>query len=374
MRNNNESTTLKIALSFLSGTNASLIRTLEEARLSLHDFFELPSSELSNVLPYNGRCRFDKVEREEAVFKARKEMEFVNRHNIKVHYLGDDDYPYLLAETPDAPVVFYQLGNTELNREHIISIVGTRKNSAYAISFCEGFVKDLAEYFPDATVVSGLAYGVDALAHKGALTHSLPTVGVLAHGLDTIYPAAHRDLARRIIKAGGSIISEYPSGTTPFQKRFLERNRIVAGLSEMTLVVESPIKGGAMSTANLAFSYSREVGAVPGRASDPMSEGCNLLIRKNKASLITSVADVIELTGWQPAGVAVSPKQRNLFPELEGEAKEIYNLLKFTADPISIDSIYQKTRIHISTLTGLLTELEFDGIVIRHPGNRFSLA
>lgn len=374
MMNNNDALTLKVAFSFLPEVNADMVRTLEERGISLTEFFELPSPALSEALCIGKSSFFDKLKREEALFKARKEIEFINRHHIRVYFLGDDDYPFLLAETPDAPVVFYQLGNTELNSEHIISIVGTRKNSAYANSFCDNFIKNLAEYFPDTVVISGLAYGVDAIAHKGALANSLPTVGVLAHGLDTIYPAAHRDLARRIIKNGGSLISEYPSGSTPFQKRFLERNRIVAGLSECTLVVESPIKGGAMSTANLAFSYSREVCAVPGRASDPMSEGCNLLIRKNKASLVTSVADIIELTGWQPAGITVTPKQRNLFPELEGDAKEVYELLKYMADPLSIDTIYQKTKIHIATLTGLLTELEFDGIVTRHPGNRFSLA
>ncbi|MDE6254635.1 MAG: DNA-processing protein DprA, partial [Muribaculaceae bacterium] len=305
---------------------------------------------------------------------ARKEMEFVERHGIRVYYLGDDDYPMLLSETGDAPVVLYQLGETDLDAEHIMNIVGTRRNTAYAVSFCETFIKALAEYFPDIVIVSGLAYGIDSLAHKGALENGLPTVAVVAHGLDTIYPAAHRDLARRIVKSGGSIVTEYPSGTTPFQKRFLERNRIVAGLSELTLVVESPIKGGAMSTANMAFSYSREVGAVPGRISDPMSEGCNLLIRKQKGSLVSSVADVIELMGWRPAGVAVKPKQRNLFPELQGEAHEIYEILKFSSDPLSVDGLYQKTKIHIPVLNSTLTEMEFDGIVVRLPGNRYTLA
>lgn len=373
MMNDREATILKIAMSFTPGVNADVVRRIEEAGVTLHDFFESSTSRLSDSLGMPS-LKLDKVHREEALFRARKEMEFVERHGIRVYYLGDDDYPMLLSETGDAPVVLYQLGETDLDAEHIMNIVGTRRNTAYAVSFCETFIKALAEYFPDIVIVSGLAYGIDSLAHKGALENGLPTVAVVAHGLDTIYPAAHRDLARRIVKSGGSIVTEYPSGTTPFQKRFLERNRIVAGLSELTLVVESPIKGGAMSTANMAFSYSREVGAVPGRISDPMSEGCNLLIRKQKGSLVSSVADVIELMGWRPAGVAVKPKQRNLFPELQGEAHEIYEILKFSSAPLSVDGLYQKTKIHIPVLNSTLTEMEFDGIVVRLPGNRYTLA
>ncbi|MDE5789961.1 MAG: DNA-processing protein DprA [Muribaculaceae bacterium] len=364
---------LKIGVSFTPGVTAEVVRKIEEIGMSLCDFFECDTSSLSASLglPY---LKLEKLHREEALFKARREMEFVEKHGIRVYYLGDEDYPMLLRETIDAPVVLYQLGETDLDAQHIINIVGTRRNTSYGVSFCENFIKDLAGYFPDLVVVSGLAYGIDSLAHKGALANGLPTVAVVAHGLDTIYPAAHRDLARRIIKSGGSIITEYPSGTTPFQKRFLERNRIVAGLSELTIVVESPIKGGAMSTANMAFSYSRDVGAVPGRVSDPMSEGCNLLIRKQKASLVTSVADIIEILGWSPGGVSVKPKQRNLFPELQGEAREIYEILKFASDPMSVDGLYQKTKIHIPKLTATLTEMEFDGIIVRLPGNRYALA
>lgn len=362
----------KMGIAFTPGVNAAVVRRLEECSIGVDRFAELDTRTLSEELGMN--ISLDKLAREEALFRARKEIAFVERHGIRVYYLGDEDYPMLLRETPDAPPVLFQLGETDLDADHVMNIVGTRRNTAYAVGFCEEFIRTLAGYFPDTVIVSGLAFGIDTLAHKGALENGLTTVAVVAHGLDTLYPAANRDLARRIIKSGGSIISEYPSGTTPFQRRFLERNRIVAGLSQLTMVVESPLKGGAMSTANVAFSYSREVAAVPGRASDPMSEGCNHLIRKQKASLATSVADVVELMGWRPAGVAVKPKQRNLFPELQDEAKEIYEILKFTADPVSVDALYQKTKIHIPILTSTLTELEFDGIVIRHPGNRYSLA
>ncbi|MDE6717150.1 MAG: DNA-processing protein DprA [Muribaculaceae bacterium] len=369
-----EDTLYRIAVSMTPGISAEVVRRMEEVGLSPYDFIESGMHELSSALNPGGiGVRFEKLAREEALSRARKELDFTERHGIRVYYLGDDDYPDRLGVIPDAPIVLYQLGATDMDAEHIMNIVGTRRNTAYAATFCEGFIKELSGYFPDAVIVSGLAYGVDSLAHIGALQNGLNTIAVVAHGLDTIYPAAHRDLARRILKTGGSIISEYPSGTTPFRRRFLERNRIVAALSDVTMIVESPIKGGAMSTANQAFSYSRDVIAVPGRVFDPMSEGCNHLIRTNKATLVMNVADLIEVSGWRPAGIAVKPRQRNLFPELEGEAKEIYELLRFSSDPVSVDHICQKTGIRIATLNPILTELEFDGIVTRYPGNRYSL-
>ena len=362
-----------MGVAFTPGMNSSIARRIEENDLPLSDFFEMPTSELLASLSLGEGIRLDKVRREEALFRARKEMEFVERHAIRPLYFSDERYPMLLREAPDAPVMLFQLGDTDLNSPHIMNIVGTRRASPYASTFCNGFIPDMAAYFPDLLIVSGLAFGVDSLAHKGAIENGLNTVAVVAHGLDTLYPAANRDLARRILKSGGSIVSEYPSGTTPFQKRFLERNRIVAGMSELTLVVESPIKGGAMSTANIAFSYSRDVAAVPGRVTDAMSEGCNFLIRKQKASLLTSAADVVELMGWRPAGIKVKPRQRNLFPELSGEGAEIYGQLKNHVSPLTLDEIHSATHISVPSLMALLTELEFDGVVVRLPGNRYSV-
>ena len=196
----------------------------------------------------------------------------------------------------------------------------------------------------------------------------------MAHGLNMIYPAAHRDLARRIIHAGGALISEYPFGSQPYRQRFLERNRIVAALADVTVVTESDIKGGAMSTANTAFSYSRDVMALPGRVTDKLSSGCNHLIRKEKARIITGVADLIELTGWKPLDLKIDTTQRNLFPELEGEPKLIYETLKYEKEPMLTDNLHRLTLIPISRLLSLLGELEFDGIVIRHPGGRYSVS
>lgn len=362
----------KVALSMVPGVTATVVRAMEEAGVSLGEFFRLPMKELSARL--GATSRFESLDREEALFRARRELEFTERHHITPLFLTDDGYPRLLAETPDAPVVIYRLGELDLNGPHVINLVGTRRCTNYGIDFCGRFVKELGEYFPDLTVVSGLAYGIDGAAHRSALDNGLPTVAVLAHGLDTIYPAAHRQLAREIVKCGGALVSEYPSGTTPFPARFLERNRIVAGMSEVTVVVESEVKGGAMSTANLAFSYMREVMAVPGRVTDRMSAGTNHLIRREKARIVATAADLIETAGWRIFDTRLKPEQRNLFPELEGEAAKIYEALRFNAEPMSVDALHAATRIPLPALMSVLTDLEFDGVVSRLPGSRYALA
>ena len=357
-----------------AGINADVVRRMEETGVSIGDFFNLDTAALTNALELGHGMKFERAARDEARIRARREMAFMDRHKIHALFICDDDYPFMLRETPDAPVLLYCLGDPDLNREHIINMVGTRKCTQYGSTWCHKAVEELAAYFPDLTVVSGLAYGIDSEAHKAALENNARTVAVVAHGLDTIYPSGNRDLARRIIREGGSILSEYPSGTTPYPQRFLERNRIVAGLCEMTVVVESPIKGGAMNTANTAFGYGREVGALPGRVSDLASGGCNQLIRKNKATLITCAADVIELLGWRPAGIRVESRQRNLFPELTGDSSRIYEALKFESEPMSVDALHIQTGLPVPSLMSALTELEFDGIIIRLPGNRYTIS
>lgn len=364
----------KLTLGLTPGLTAVAATALIQKGLGLQHYLDYGISDLGDVYDRDVTGVTDKVARQEAFFKACKEMEFILRHKIKVHFVADESYPFMLREIADAPVALFQLGETDLNSSHMISVVGTRRVTPYGSSFCSRFIEETAGYFPDAVVISGLAYGVDCTAHQSAMQSGLITMGVVAHGLDTIYPAPHRDLARRIIKEGGSILSEYPSGTTPFQKRFLERNRIVAGLSELTVVIESPLRGGAMSTANSAFNYSREVMALPGRVGDEMSEGCNHLIRKEKAHLLTSASDVVELMGWKPAGIKVSPRQRRLFPELEGNCAIIYNTLRDQREPLSIDTLHALTRVRVPELMSTLTEMEFDGIIIRHPGNRYSVS
>lgn len=365
-------TEYKIALSLIPGMTADVVRTIFECGITFKEFFSLNMPELSDRLGLEVKVRYQNVNREEALFRARQELAFITRHSIRVLFLMDDDYPILLREIQDAPIVIYVLGEADLNSFPAIGLVGTRRCTAYGTNFCNSFIKDISPYFPNAMIVSGLAYGIDSASHSAALEHGLNTIGVLAHGLDTIYPAANRHLAKEIIRQGGALVSEYPSGTRPFQKNFLQRNRIVAGLCETTIVVESEIRGGAMSTANQAFSYSREVFAVPGRYNDLKSAGCNALIERNKASIFTSVPDFMNYMNWEIPAIGVPAPPKQLFPELEGNPAKVYQIIFNSSDPVQIDEIHTKTGLSMPTLMATLTDLEFDGVITKLPGSRYS--
>lgn len=366
--------TYKIATTFLDALTPEMLKQLPETGLTLEDFFTLPDKELCSALGLKQSDKLDFYHRSEALVRAQKELEFMERHHIRYLYLHDDDYPVRLFEISSPPKILFVLGRNSLDSAHNVSIVGTRRCTQGGMDFSSNFVKELSPLFPDLCVISGLAYGIDSVAHAAALESGRSTVAVLAHGLDTLYPAAHRNLAREILAREGALVSEYPSGVKPFKGRFLERNRIVGALSDAVVVVESEIRGGAMSTANTAFSFSREVFAVPGRPSDTSSSGCNHLIRKNKAHLLTSVSDFIEEMDWRPSGIKVEGHQRCLFPELEGNSKIIYDFLRFQRQPVSVDNIHQSTTLPVSTVMSVLGELEFEGIVVRLPGNRYEIA
>lgn len=365
----------KMAFSFLKRKiQASTLMEFESRGVGPEDFFTLSSKDLISRLGITQIPEFQKLAREEALFAANEEWKRICNHGILPLFILDEDYPKNLSEIHDPPIILYKLGEADLDGDQVLAVVGTRKPTPYGLDFCNKLVDEVSDYFPEVTIVSGLAYGIDAAAHKKALEKGVSTVAVVAHGLNMIYPAANRGLAKDIIRKGGAILSEYPFGVKPFKPHFLARNRIVAGLSHATIVVESNIKGGAMSTANYAFLYNRDVMALPGRSSDELSSGCNLLIRKNKANLIECAADLIEITGWNPLNLPLNPNSRNLFPELEGDAQRIYEILKYSAEPMQFDAIVHSTGIKVSQLLSLLGELEFDGIVVKYPGNRYSLA
>lgn len=363
---------LGMALSWLPGVSAGFVRHMEECGVTVEDFFSLDMQELSSALSVNGVPMLDRMVRDEAIFKARRESEFMAKHSIEAISLTDDDYPSRMQDVDKAPVTIYKLGNATLDAYKIMSIVGTRHATSYGVRYVSSLVDDLASYFPDLLIVSGLALGIDSAAHEAALKSGLPTVAVVAHGLNTIYPSQNRDLARRIVASGGAIISEYPSGTQPYRSRFLERNRIVATMTDAVLVAESADKGGAMSTAAVAHSYGRDLVALPGRIGDEMSAGCNRLIRSQKALMAGNAADMISMLGWQPKSIPQVPKQRNLFPELSGGEKMIYDALRFSREPMPVDSLRERTGIPIHELMAMLGEMEFDGVIERLPGNRFS--
>ena len=233
----------------------------------------------------------------EAFKRAEEELLFAERNNIQCITLNDEQYPARLRECEDAPLALFYRGNASLNALRVVSVVGTRHATPYGEEICRNFMEELAETCPDTLVVSGLAYGIDIHAHRAALQHKLPTVGVLAHGLDRIYPSAHRETAVKMMDNGG-LLTEFMSGTNPDRQNFVKRNRIVAGMCDAVVVVESASKGGALITAELAESYHRDCFAFPGKVTDIYSAGCNQLIRNNRASLILSAEDFIQSMGW----------------------------------------------------------------------------
>lgn len=364
---------LGMALSFVPGMSAPFVRHMQEAGVGLEEFFSTGQKELAARLNVPVDPILDRMVRDEAVFKARRESEFMERHGIMAFSLTDDDYPARLVDIDRAPLTLYRLGSADLDADKMFSIVGTRHATSYGVRYVGKLVEDLAPYFPEMVIVSGLALGIDSAAHEAALKAALPTVAVVAHGLNTIYPAQNRDLAKRIIAAGGAIVSEYPSGVTPYKSRFLERNRIVATMTDAVLVAESADKGGAMSTAAVASSYGRELLALPGRIGDEMSAGCNRLIRSQKALMAGSAADMMAMLGWVPKTAPAVPRQRDLFPELSGQQKLIYDALQQAQEPMAADALRDRTGLPIHDLMAHLGEMEFDGILERLPGSRFSL-
>ena len=301
---------------------------------------------------------------------AEKELEFVQKYNIKTFFLTDKDYPQRLLNCYDSPTLLFYKGAADLNASKIVAIVGTRTNTDYGKQFTEKLVKDLAEQ--NITIISGLAYGIDAMAHKAALKYDLPTVGVVGHGLDKIYPSDHSGLAKDMIKNGGGILSEFFSGTKPDKHNFPLRNRIVAGISDATVLVETNIKGGSMITGNLANAYNRDVFAVPGRTSDPKSSGCNHLIKYNKAILLTDAEELLEVMGWKEKKTK-SKKQKELFIELSAEEKQVVQLLQ-QKEIVSIDEINITSGLSSSTIAAAILNLELQNVVTSLPGKMYKLA
>lgn len=285
-----------IALSLIGHLDASAIRHMTALGIGREDFFSIPIAALNARLGLKRRTPFTETARAEALKGAAEIEKTVKEKRIRTICFGDDDYPPLLSDCEDAPLVLYVFGEFPSVVDKTLAIVGTRRASHYGLSMAADIVKGVQGHTP--VIVSGLALGIDSAAHTAALECDLPTWAVLAHGLDTIYPSVNRSLAGRIVRNGGALISEFPPGTRPWPRNFLIRNRIIAGLSHGTVVVESQIKGGAISTAHFAGSYHRTLMAVPGRPSDKLSSGCNMIIKKGLANLVEGASDVERLLGW----------------------------------------------------------------------------
>ncbi len=299
---------------------------------------------------------------------AEKEAEYVTKNNIRTYFYLDNDYPFRLRQCDDSPVVFFFKGNCNLDSLKILSVVGTRNATTRGRELCEKIIGGLAAGHPDLIIVSGLAYGIDIAAHKSSLANNLMTIGVLAHGFKTTYPAIHASTARVMVSNGG-LVTDFLSDALPERNNFLKRNRIIAGLSDATIVIESGITGGALVTADIANSYNRDVFAVPGRPDDQWSAGCNSLIRNNKAFLTECSDDIEYFLNWKPEK-SKPAVQRTLFSDLDENEKRIFELLSKTGE-MTIDIICRSLEIPVYKLSALLLQMEFKGLLKCSPGNLY---
>ena len=358
----------RIAFSAYRNMNIGLAEQFEQMHVSLTDFFELPERELAHLTGAKEKY-FDSSRRAEALEAGKKEANFVASHDIRAIFYTDKDYPARLAACPDAPAMFYCYGKGNVEAKHCVGIVGARHCTAYGAQFTRRLVEDLNERLDNLMIVSGLAYGVDIAAHRAALACGIPTGAILAHGLNTIYPAEHRNDARRICAEGGFIATEYTSEATIHKGNFLARNRIVAGLVDALVIVESDIHGGAMSTARMGSAYNREVFAVPGRVSDTYSRGCNTLIANDSAHLLTCADDMISIMGWQGKAQAIKQQELPLADERQQAVIKYIN-----AHPeATVNDICVGLGMPFARVSAMLFEMELNDLITSIPGGRYAV-
>ncbi len=321
-------------------------------------------------IPGIGQSVVNSLKNSEILLRAEEELEFINKYRITPLFYLDNNYPTRLTHCVDSPILLYYKGNANLNSEKIVSIVGTRNASTYGRSVCEEIIDDL--HSMNALVVSGLAYGIDTCAHKASLKNGIKTIAVLAHGLDTIYPQQNKTLSKKLLTNGG-LLTEFMSKSKPDRENFPKRNRIVAGLSDAVIVIESGKKGGALITANIANSYNRDVFAVPGNLGEKLSEGCNNLIKTNKAALIQSADDLKYIMGWENEIKIATPKQKKLFVKLSKDEEILLNILKEKKE-MDIDTLRFTSDLSMSKVAAALLNMEFEGIIISLPGKIYRLS
>ena len=364
-----------IALTKLKGLSLLNARTLYDVLGSAEEVFA-HRKDIAAVIPDASKRLTEALGSvDDALRVAEQEMEFVEKKHLKVLTIGSDDYPHRLRECEDAPLVLYYCGNADLNKQHIVCIVGTRKCSDYGRELCRNFIAGLKLHCPDTLIVSGLAYGVDICAHRQSLEQEMDTVAVLAHGLDNIYPYVHRQTAVDMALRGGGLVTEYTTQTRPVRQNFVRRNRIVAGMSDACVVVESSAKGGSLITAELSLNYNREVFAFPGRVYDECSAGCNRLIRRHEATLITGADDFIDAMGWSSLKNKKDSQkaiQQEIFLELSDEERLLVNALQ-NVDDKHVNQLSIDTSIPYPRASMILFDLEMRGIVMALGGARYRL-
>ncbi len=319
-------------------------------------------------IPGIHRKMVESILHQKVLSRAEEEVSFMQSNGIRPLFFLSPDYPERLKHCADSPVMLYCRGDVNLNSPRVVAVVGTRLPSPYGLQQCEKLLEEISRH--DVLVVSGLAYGIDACAHKQALQYGLKTVGVLAHGLDRIYPPVHRYLAVKMLEQGG-LLTDYISGTIPDRQNFPSRNRIVAGMSDAAIVVESGVKGGALITADIANSYNRDVFAIPGRNTDTTSTGCNLLISENRAAILLGGEHLATLMGWHDK-VRKEQRQQEIFINLSDDEERVVNAIRQHGEPV-IDKISLYCGIPVSRTASLLLELELKGVIRCLPGKRYTI-
>lgn len=360
----------RLALTFIKDIGPRRAKALLSYFGEIKDIFKASLKDLMRAEGLGEHlARGLKSEIDSAFKRSEEELLFIEKNNIKLLWHEDEEYPSRLRQCIDAPILLFYDGKADLNSEKTVAVIGTRKYTDYGQRICDDFVASLTDQ-QNMLIVSGLAHGIDTMAHKNALKHNLPTVGVLGHGLDRIYPATNRQLAKEMTVAGG-LLTEFPSGTIADRTNFPMRNRIVAGISDVTVVVESDITGGALITARIASSYNRDVAAFPGRVHDSKSSGCNELIRTNIASMITNANDLLTLMGWEKSK---KPKamQKQLFIDLTADERTIIDILQ-TKDMVHADELFHKAGLPNSLLAATLLQLEMQDLVKALPGKYYRL-
>ncbi len=359
----------KLALSMIPGIGGILARNLVAYTGSVEGIFSESLKSLKQI-PGIGEINARRIKNKEIFERAEKELEFIDKNKIQVKFYSDKNYPRRLKNCVDAPILIYTKGNLNLDEDRVISIVGTRSATEYGKKICEDLIHQFSERGYKILVVSGLAYGIDVHAHKSALKYHLPTVGVVGHGLDKLYPSLHAETAKKMLEQGG-LVTDFPSGTKIDPPNFVRRNRIVAGLADATIVVESAEKGGALITAEIAMSYNRDVFAFPGRAGDAYSKGCNQLIRNSGANLIENIDDLEFFMGWeQKSGEKVV--QSSLFLELNADEERVVKLLSEQGE-LFIDQISSELAFPVSKVSAMLLNLEFKNVLVALPGKMYKL-
>lgn len=359
----------RIALTLIPGVGDIIGKKLVSYCGGVDAIFKEKKSNLLKI-PSIGESIVNSIVNHDVFDRVDKELAFIEKYNIKPLFYLDAAYPLRLKQCIDSPLMLYYMGNSDLNTDKIISVVGTRNVTEYGKDMCKQIIKDLSQQ--NVLIVSGLAYGVDTYSHKAALDNNLQTIGILAHGLDRVYPQTNKSLAEKMIKNGG-LLTEFMSCTNPDRENFPKRNRIIAGIADAVVVIEAAKKGGALITAEIANSYNRDVFAVPGKNTDIYSEGCNHLIKINKANLMQSADDILYIMGWETSKKPKKTAQKQLFIELTPEQKTIYDILSLKANT-SIDELCINSKLNVSKVAEILLNFELEGIIKSLPGKVYQLA